>query len=107
MRIVFLFVIILITSCNKNKDAAIEYKGVVIRGTTDCSTPKGFPYIIQYTNSNNSIDSFITVIPATFNLPGTKILFKFNAIIPTDEVLTCNSNVIMPIHKSIFDIKFQ
>lgn len=92
MRIVFLFVIILITSCNKNKEA-IEYKGEVIRGITECSTPKRFPYIIRYTNSNNSIDSFITALPATFNLPGTKILFKITNIIPSDEVLTCNSNV--------------
>lgn len=109
MKLFYLIISLLIfESCVKNKENSIEYKGQVIRGTTECSTPKGFPYIIVYTTTSNTTDSFITgSLPPAFNLPGTKIFFKINSTIPVEELLTCNTNVIPPVQKSIFDVKFQ
>jgi hypothetical protein len=100
--------LLILESCVKNNENSIEFKGLVIRGTTECSTSKGFPYIIVYTTTSNSTDSFITgSLPPAFNLPGTKILFKINNTIPLEEILTCNTNINPPVQKSIFDVKFQ
>ena len=95
----------IITGCEKNTDTTV-YQGEVIRGSTDCSTPMGFPYIIKYSISQNAIDTFITgSLPPEFNLPGTKILFKIRSTIPASEVLTCDENIIPPIQKSIYDVR--
>lgn len=103
-----LMCILSIFGCHKNNNIVIEYKGEVIRGITDCTVESGYPYIIKYTNSNNTEDSLITAsLPSSFHIIGTKILFKINETIPTNEAMVCTGLFIHPIQKSIYDVKSQ
>lgn len=104
----FISLIFTTSGCKKNTTTAVEYKGEVIRGINDCNTAKGFPYIIAYTTKYNTTDTILTAsLPSSLKINGTKIIFKINETIYSDEVIVCNSNVIPPAQKSIFDIKSQ
>ncbi len=96
---------LLFLGCEKEN---IEFKGEVIRGVNDCTTPEGFPYIIKYINTNNFADSLIIAsLPSAYKLPGTKILFKIRTRISSGEEMICDGLFITVIQKSIYEVKVR
>ncbi|MGG9970726.1 hypothetical protein ACQ33O_02935 [Ferruginibacter sp. SUN002] len=102
---VFIVTVLCIIGCRKED---IEYQGEVVRGINECTTPKGFPYIVKYQNANGIKDSLITAsLPPAYKLPNTKVLFKIRKNISAGEEMVCNGLILPLIQKSIYDIKPQ
>ena len=92
----------------KENITPVEFNGEVIREIIDCSSPKGYPYLVKYTTASNRVDSFVTTsLPAAYKIPATQILFKISATVPGDELMFCNTAVLLPVQRSIYEIRLK
>lgn len=96
-------------SCKKKCDNIVDpnkiYNGEVVRYYSDCSstglnTP---PYLMKV--SDYSLDSFITMtLPNQYRIEGKKLKFKIAEDTINSGTLFCNTLIIKPKLKKIFDI---
>lgn len=110
--ICIMVIAVLAIACNKTKiDAASDtnkiFTGVVVRNySPECISTSGMdtpPYIIKVTGYE--IDSFITMsLPNQYRIEGKVLKFKITDDISDYSYLVCNTSIIMPTVKKIFDI---
>ena len=87
--------LLLAFSCHK-PDSATRYKGKIISQPNFCTSATGYPFIIEYTNSSNIADSFITAtLPAAFKILGQRIQFEIREPHDGDEYLVCTGPYII------------
>jgi hypothetical protein len=96
--------LVILLSCSKSSTKKI-YKGEVVRQPNYCTSGTGYPFIIKYTNSGNSIDSFITAtLPTPHKFLGQKIQFEFRELTERDERIACTNLFSIPKQFVIFNV---
>jgi hypothetical protein len=102
-----LIIVTFFLSCSKNNNNNV-YDGEVIRQPNYCTASTGFPFIIQFTNQENDVDSLITTtLPSQYKFIGQKIKFEFRDLNPFDERLACSTLFSIPKQKFIFNVENQ
>lgn len=101
---IYIFIISVLVSCNK-KDNSPIYEGEILRQTTDCTSSKGFPFIIKVTSSP-LYDSFYTsTLPNVFwPSIGKKINFRIRKYSNGENDITCNTQIIGAKYYVIYDV---
>ena len=94
-NILIVCVLLLAFSCHKLNNST-RYKGKIISQPNYCTSSTGYPFIIEYTNSSNVLDSFITAtLPAEFKILGQRIQFEIREPHEGDEYLVCTGPYII------------
>lgn len=99
-----IFIFSTLLSCDK-KDNSPIYEGQILRQTTDCTSSKGYPFIIKVVNSP-LYDSFYTsTLPNVFwPSIGKKINFRIREYANGENDITCNTQIIGPKYFVIYDV---
>ena len=99
--------LLLALSCHKPNNS-LPYIGKVIHQPNYCTSAKGYPFIIEYINSSNVLDSFITAtLPASSKILGQRIQFEIREPHDGDEYLVCGWLYIIPRQFVIYNVSNQ
>src|SRR3979411_504829 len=94
-------------SCHKPNNST-RYIGKIISQPNYCTSATGYPFIIEYTNNSNVLDSFITAtLPAEFKILGQRIQFNIRELRPGDEYIACLGLYAFPNQLVIYNVSNQ
>jgi len=104
--IVFLGCVVLLSSCKKDNSKPV-YQGVLIEECAGCSSEKGKPFYIVYSQTDKAVILMDTLmsnsIPEQMRKTGTRVSFNISS--DTQNAIVCVTDRIYPPIKNLENIK--